>query len=312
MGLHAAAKKVTECPASERINMNKKYKFMDILQDAYRNHYAVPAFDYFNLYDAAEMIRAAEKSNTPIILMSSFPEYFTPAVWLSFVEALAEDAAVPVFTHVDHASSVDYCLRSIDAGFDSVMIDASADDLDENIRKTRIVTEYAHARGVAVESEIGRIKSGKASQENGTTAEDYLVCTADAVQLVEQTGVDFLAVGIGNQHGVYVGEPHIHFDRLKEVNDALGIPLVMHGGSGLPEEILRRSIQNGITKVNVYTDIAGAFSRELLNRLREQEYPMFMKCCDAATAAAREEMDRWIGVCMSAGKAERFAGQAGG
>ena len=284
--------------------MNKKYKFMDVLRDAYNNHYAVPAFDYFNLYDAGAMIEAAQQARTPLILMASFPEYYTPAVWLSFAQALAEKASVPVFTHVDHATSVEYCLEAIDAGFDSVMIDASADPLEENIRKTAAVVRYAHARGVAVESEMGRIRSGKDSAEQGTTAEDYLVCTEDAVRLVQQTGVDFLAVGVGNQHGIYVGEPHIHFDRLQEVNDALGIPLVMHGGSGLSEDILRRSIRSGITKVNVYTDVAGAFSRRLRDELDRQEHPMFMKCCDEAVAAARKEIDRWIGVCMSAGKAD--------
>lgn len=285
--------------------MNKKYKFMDVLRDAYKNHYAIPAFDYFNLYDAGVMIEAAEKARTPLILMASFPEYYNPAVWLSFVEAMAQKATVPVFTHVDHATSVEYCLEAIEAGFDSVMIDASTDTLEENIRKTAIVTRYAHERGVAVESEMGRIKSGKSSSEQGTTGEDFLVCTEDAVQLVRHTGVDFLAVGIGNQHGIYEGEPHIHFDRLAEVNDALRMPLVMHGGSGLSEDVLRRSIRSGITKVNVYTDVAGAFSAELRDRLNEQEHPMFMKCCDGAIEAARKEIDRWISVCMSAGTADR-------
>lgn len=280
--------------------MNKKYRFTDFLTDAYKNHYAIPAFDYFNLYDAQVMIEEAERARTPIMLMESFPEYFTPKIWLSFVEAMAEHASVPVFTHIDHAESVEYCLAAIDAGYDSVMIDASQDTLEENIRKTKIVVDYAHKHGVAVEAEVGKIKS----KEHGgiTDDSDFLVCTADAVRFVEETNVDFLAVGIGNQHGFYVGEPKIHFDRLREVNQALGIPLVMHGGSGIPKDTLQATIKDGITKVNVYTDVASAFSEALRDSLNAQgEHAMFMKSCDVAMEAARKEIRRWIETCMSSG-----------
>lgn len=285
--------------------MNQKYKFQDILMDAYKNHYAIPAFDYFNLYDAQVMIEEAEKARTPIMLMESFPEYFNPKIWLSFVEAMTENVSVPVFTHIDHAESVEYCIKAIDAGFDSVMIDASMESLEENILKTKQVVDYAHSRGVLVESEVGKIKN----KENGDGKDDsdFLVQVEDAVRLVKETNVDFLAVGIGNQHGFYRGEPRIHFDRLKEVNDALGIPLVMHGGSGIPKETLQRAIQEGITKVNVYTDVASAFSEALKTSLIAQgEHAMFMKSCGEAMEAARVQIRRWIDTCMSSGKANLF------
>ena len=280
--------------------MNKKYKFTDFLTEAYKKHYAIPAFDYFNLFDAQVMIEEAEMARTPIMLMESFPEYFNPKIWLSFVEAMAENATVPVFTHIDHAESVEYCLEAIEAGFDSVMIDASGDSLEENIHKTKIVVDYAHKHGVAVEAEVGKIKS----KEHGGIADDsdFLVRTEDAVRFVRETKVDFLAVGIGNQHGFYVGEPKIHFDRLREVNQALGIPLVMHGGSGLPKDTLQATIRDGITKVNVYTDVASAFSEALRESLNEQgEHAMFMKSCNAAMEAARVQIRRWIETCMSSG-----------
>lgn len=286
--------------------MNKKYKFLDVLNDAYKNHYAIPAFDYFDLYDAQVMIEEAEKARTPIMLMESFPKYFTPKIWLSFVEAMAEHATVPVFTHVDHSESVEYCYAAIDAGYDSVMIDASADSLEENIRKTKLVVDYAHARGVAVESEVGQIKNREHGERDDLDENDFLVRTADAVRLVEETGADFLAVGIGNQHGFYVGEPKIHFDRLREVNAAVGIPLVMHGGSGIPHDTLQAAIREGITKVNVYTDIASAYSEALRASLIAQgEHAMFMKSCDEAMEAARVQIKRWIATCMSTGKADR-------
>lgn len=283
--------------------MNKKFRFLEVLNEAYENHYAVPAFDYFNLFDAQVMIEEAQRAKTPLMLMESFPSYFNPKIWLSFAEAMAQEVSVPVFTHVDHAETVEYCLAAVDAGFDAVMIDASADSLEENIRKTKLVTDYAHKHGVAVEAEVGKIKN----REHGAATEekDFLVRVEDAVRLVKETGVDFLAVGIGNQHGFYVGEPHIHFDRLQEVNEALGIPLVMHGGSGLSREILQRAIQNGITKVNVYTDVACAYSKALRDSLIAQgDRPMFMRSCDDAMEGARGEIRRWIDTCMSAGKAK--------
>lgn len=276
--------------------MNKKYNFLEYLADAYKNHRAIPAFDYFSLYDAEVIIQEAEKANTPVILMESFPEFFNPRIWLSYIQEMADKASVPVFTHIDHAESVEYCLEAIDAGFDSVMIDASLDPLEENIRKTKEVVDYAHAHGVAVESEAGQIKN----KENGELTEGaFLVCPNDAKRLVDETGCDFLAIGIGNQHGIYVGEPHIHFDLLKECDDLLGIPLVMHGGSGLPKEVIQQTIKGGITKVNVYTDVAGAYTRALRDALNAQgDYPMYMKAVKQAQEGMRPEVKRWINTCL--------------
>lgn len=287
--------------------MNKKYKFMDILNDAYKNHYAVPAFDYFGMYDAKAMIEVAQELKSPVIMMTLAPfmNSFDAKVWVAFIEAIAEKASVPVFTHVDHSPSVEQCFAAVDAGFDSVMIDASAEPLEENIRKTKLVVDYAHARGVAVEAEMGHIKSGKTSIEGGyEDREQFLVQTNEAAELVKATGVDFLAVGIGNQHGFYVEEPKIHFDRLMEVNEALGIPLVMHGGSGLPRDTMQQSIKNGITKVNVATDIATAFGDALRTEMNNQgEHAMFLRACNPAMEAAKVMIRRWIETCMSSGKA---------
>lgn len=285
--------------------MNKKYKFTDVLQDAYRNHYAIPSFDFFDIYDAKAMIDTAAEYKTPIIMMSIIFTHFRPKHFLSFIESYAEDKGVPVFTHIDHARSVELCKEAIDAGFDSVMIDASADDLEENIRKTLEVVGYAHARGVAVEAEMGHIKNGVVTLEGGyVDRENFLVQVPDAVELVNRTNVDLLAVGIGNQHGFYVEEPHIHFDRLQEVHDALDIPLVMHGGSGLPMEMVQESIKGGITKVNVATDFATHFSDVLRDEMNKtQGHAFFTRSVDPAIEAGKEVVRRWIETCMSAGKA---------
>jgi ketose-bisphosphate aldolase len=287
--------------------MNKKYKFSEVLADAYKNHYAIPAFDWFDLSDARAMLEVAEEMKTPMIMMTlgGMAGNANMKLFVNMIETLSEKMTVPIFTHVDHSNSVDQCLQAIDVGFDSVMIDASADPLDENIRKTSIVAEYGKKHGVVVEAEMGRIKSGKITVEGGyNDRESFLVQTPDAIKLFNATKVDMLAVGIGNQHGFYVEKPQIHFDRLIEVNTALGIPLVMHGGSGLPQDMVRESIRNGITKVNVATDIATAFSDALRADMNTHgEHAMYFRAIKAASEAAKKEIRRWVDTCMSAGKA---------
>lgn len=287
--------------------MNKKYKLMDILNDAYKNHYAIPAFDYFDMYDAKAMIETAAELRTPIIMMSlpNVFRTFDAKVWVNFIETYAEKFDIPIFTHVDHAPSFEICKNAIDAGYDSVMIDASSLPLEENIAKTLEVVEYAHARGCAVESEMGHIKNGRLSLEGGySDREDFLVQTKEAVELVNRTNVDFLAIGIGNQHGFYVEEPKIHFDRLIEVNEAVGIPLVMHGGSGLPKDVVQESIRNGITKLNVATDFATAYGDALRDDLNKHgQHAMFTRATNAAAEAGKAVVRSWIEKNMSAGKA---------
>lgn len=285
--------------------MNKKYKFLDVLQDAYKNHYAIPAFDFFGIHDAKAMMDAAAEMKTPVIMMSISFNHFTPKQFNAFIEAYAADLDIPVFTHIDHSRSVDLCKQAIDAGFDSVMIDASADPLEENIKKTLEVVQYAHARGVAVESEMGHIKNGQISLEGGyADRENFLVQTKDAVELVQRTNVDLLAVGLGNQHGVYVEEPKIHFDRLEEVNNALNLPLVMHGGSGLPKDMVQQSVKGGIAKVNVATDFATAYTLALREDLNKAgDHPFLMRSLDPAMEAGKDMVKAWIEKCMSAGKA---------
>lgn len=287
--------------------MNHKYDLKSILQESYRKGTAIPAFNCFDVFDAKVMVEAAEEKNTPLLLMIFAPllGILDAKVWVNMVEALAERASVPVFIHLDHCSSVELCRHAIDMGFDSVMIDASADSLDENIRKTLLVKEYAEKHGVIVEAEMGHIKTGKESLENlgNGEDEDYLVQTEDAKALVNATNVDMLAIGIGNQHGIYTGEPRIHFDRLSEVNNALRIPLVLHGGSGLSQDIVRRVVSGGITKINVGTDIALAYGRQLRRELDEQgENPKFYVSVRPAMKAAKSVAMNWIDICTGKDK----------
>ncbi len=285
--------------------MNSRFNFKEVLKDAHDNHYAIPSFDIFDMHGAKAMMDCAAEYKTPLILMCIAFNHFRPKHFISFIESYSADLDIPVFVHMDHARTVELCKEGIDAGFDSVMIDASADELNENIAKTLEVKKYADARGCAVESEVGHIKNGKITVEGGyVDREDFLVHTEDAVKLVDATHVDLLAVGIGNQHGFYVEEPHIHFDRLKEVHDALNMPLVMHGGSGLPKEMVQESIKGGITKCNVATDFVTHYTDGMLAALNKMgEHPMLLGALDPAMEAGKECVKHWIDTCMSAGKA---------
>jgi ketose-bisphosphate aldolase len=193
------------------------------------------------------------------------------AVCQAMVDALNRRIDVPVILHLDHSSSVPLCIAAIDAGYPSVMIDGSMCPLAENIRMTREVVQYAHRRGVAVEGEIGKVlgRSVEADADGGFLAE-----VDEAVELVAQTHLDSLAVGIGTAHGFYKDEPKIHFQRLEELAAAVDVPLVLHGGTGIPDADIRRAIRCGITKVNVGTIIHTTYLRSLREELiRAGDFP---------------------------------------
>lgn len=173
----------------------------------------------------------------------------------------AERASVPVALHLDHGVHMDVIETALKCGFTSVMIDASAKDLDENIRLTQEVCTLAHAQGATVEAEIGHVESQDESGPHGVSSQVYTE-VPPAKALVEATGVDMLAVAVGTAHGKYKGTPHINFERLEELDAALDMPLVLHGGSGTGDENLARCAKSGVAKVNLYTDfIVAALDR---------------------------------------------------
>ena len=158
---------------------------------------------------------------------------------------------VDVCLHLDHGSSFESCKKAIDAGFTSVMIDASKLSLEDNIKETKKVVSYAHEKDVTVEAEIGHVGGIEDDVKATILLADYDEC----VRFVNETGIDSLAPAIGTVHGIYKGELNIDFDLIKRLNDNLSVPLVMHGGSGLSHDILRKAIRCGISKINVNSDI---------------------------------------------------------
>ncbi len=271
----------------------------ELLMKADEGGYAIPSFNYSDIWDFLAIVEAAEEENAPVMIASN-PLVVTDIsveICGAIGRAAMEKAKTPLVHHLDHSFSVDMCKAAIDNGYPSVMIDASKYDLDENIAKVKEVVDYAHARNVHVEGEIGKIK-GKGI-EGDFKGGDFLVQVSDAVELVKATGVDSLAVGIGTAHGFYQGKPEINFERLKEVNKAGDIPQVLHGGTGIPEQDVKLAIKNGINKVNVGTLIHCTYMnsmREELNRLGENPYTLdVIKPVKEKIKAA---VKSWILLCM--------------
>ena len=227
----------------------------DMLQKAWKEGYAIPSPDFVDSNSVRAYAQVAHEFHAPLIL--SFAEVHLKQLSIEEAALLgkfyAEKADAPVALHLDHGTKLETVEKAIRCGFTSVMIDASSKDLNENIRLTKEVCQLAHAHGVTVEAEIGHVGTEEDNNPHAVSESVYTEVDS-AKKLVVETGVDSLAVSIGTVHGTYKGEPHINFDRLAELNAALQIPLVLHGGSGSGDENLSRCAQGGVAKVNLYTD----------------------------------------------------------
>ena len=282
----------------------EKLTIMEQFQRADAGGYAVPHFNFSDIWDLTAIIRAAEEMRSPVIVASNMKcaSIHHPSVIAGMEKAMAARASVPVYLHLDHSTTVELCREAVDAGYDTVMIDGSKLSLEENIACTKAVAEYAHQHGTFVEGEIGKIKGN--TEEAQYQNDDFLVQVPDAVRLVKESGVDFLAVGIGTAHGFYEGTPEINFDRLREVNEALPLPLVLHGGTGIPEKDIRKAIANGINKVNVGTIIKYTNVTTIYKTLQENGINMHtLDLMPESVKAIKEVVKEWIMVCMSEGKA---------
>ncbi len=242
----------------------------EMLIKAREGHYAVGQFNINNLEWTEAILDEVQALNAPVILGVSEGAAKYMGGWLvvsAMVKAYikSKNITVPVALHVDHGSSFEVVKAAIDAGFSSVMIDASHFPFEENIEITKKVVEYAHARGVSVEAELGRV----GGQEDHVVAETMYADPEECRILVEKTGIDCLAPALGSVHGPYHGEPKLGFDEMAYINDLLKMPLVLHGGSGIPDEQLRKAIDRGTAKINVNTESQQAWTaivREVLEK----------------------------------------------
>lgn len=228
--------------------------------DAQKNGYAVGAFNVENMEMVQAVVAAAEELKSPVIMQTtpSTIKYASPEMFYANVAAAANNASVPVVMHLDHGSSFELAVHAFRAGYTSIMIDGSHSVFEENIAITKSVVDVCHAGNVPVEAELGKV-GGKEDDLDGGNGGGYTV-PSEAVEFVEKTGIDSLAVAIGTAHGVYKGTPKLDVERLSEIREVVSIPLVLHGTSGVPDEAVKECIRRGICKVNYATDLRIAFS----------------------------------------------------
>jgi len=224
--------------------------------------YAVGAFTVWNMESVQAVVGAAESLNLPVIAQVGPWEADFAGVELlaEIIKHVALRASVPVALHLDHGESFERVMKAIHCGFTSAMIDASHLSFEENVALTREVVKCAHAAGVTAEGEIGMVGGGIHSMES---CGDELPMTdpEEAARFVAETGADALAVAIGNAHGFYKGEPMLDFDRLTQIAERVPVPLVLHGGTGIPDDAIREAIRRGIAKINICTEFVSVFGK---------------------------------------------------
>ena len=251
----------------------------EILEDARKNHYALPAFDISNYDMMKAVLEACEEERSPALLMALGVDLEGRDMNLlaSMVRSASDYFNIPVCLHLDHATDFSLITRAIDAGFSSVMYDGSVLDFDNNSQNTAEVVKYAHAHGVTVEAELGHVGNGSVGSisETGTDTDpgESLTVPEEVARFVEITDVDALAVAIGTAHGVYQKTPTLRIDRLDEITAVCERPLVLHGGSGTPDDQMQNAIHHGITKINIYSDVVAAMNRGLKDKLNAMENP---------------------------------------
>lgn len=261
----------------------------EMLNKANVEGYAVPHFNINNLEWTKFILEECELLRTPLILGVSegAAKYMGGYNTVSkMVNGLLSDLniTIPVALHLDHGSSLDICKKAIDAGFTSVMIDASKYDLDENISITKSVVEEAKKHNISVEAEVGHV----GGSEDGVADELAYAKVDDCVKLVNETGIDFLAPALGSVHGLYKGEPKLDFERMQIVKEKTNLPLVLHGGTGIPDDKIRQAIKCGICKININTELQIAWSNAVKDFLKTSDVYDPRKIIKSGEAAMKE------------------------
>lgn len=273
----------------------------EMILAAQRGGYAVPAFNFENMEMVQAILAAAEETASPVLLQTtpSTIKYMTLRQAYAMVKAEADAVRVPVCLHLDHCESYEGVCAALDAGYSSVMIDASKLDFEENIAATRKTVQAAREKGVPVEAELGTV-GGK---EDSHSAAIAYTDPAQAVDFFQRTEVDLFAVAIGTAHGFYQGEPKLNFDLLKKLAGLISAPLVLHGGSGIPDEMIRRTIELGICKVNFATELRAAMTAAVRRALEDEAIIDPKKFMSAGREAVRQLCIHKIKLCGSDGKA---------
>lgn len=266
-----------------------------ILRKALDGGYGVAAPNIIDIETTKAAVEAAAESNAPIILDvgQAFDPYMLADVVRYYTDKYPD---VPVALNLDHGTTLQAVMHAIRAGFTSVMVDKSTLGFDANASFTTMVCEIAHAVDVSVEAELGHVGQGVRYVEDRDAG---LTPVEEASRFVAATGVDCLAVAVGNAHGRYVGTPQMDFERLAAIRDAAAIPLVLHGGSGTGDDNLQRAVSLGITKVNLYTDLSVAGCARLSNYLATHEHPIIRDAFMSAVEGYKDMLKHYIRVLGS-------------
>lgn len=294
------------------VNMN------DVLRPAKAGKYAIGLFNAVNLELARGIIAAAESTNSPVIVGTA--EVLLPYGPLEEVSyyliPMAKKASVPVVVHLDHGLSYDTCVKALKLGFSSVMYDCSTDTYEENIRKVKEMADIAHSYGATIEGELGHVGDNEGSAEGSSHLADpsaYFTDPKQAKDFVDRTGVDALAIAVGNAHGSYKLPPKLDFERIRTIAKTVDVPLVLHGGSGLTDNDFKQAIQEGISKVNIFTDINIAAVKAEFSRFSSMDKGI-IDLIPAAVEAIKQETVKKMQLFGSNGKANggnsAFASQA--
>ena len=284
----------------------------EMLLKATKEKYSVGAFNITNIIQMEAVVEAAVEKKAPLIIQVSVTpsKFLKPKVLAAVYRTLAESAPIPICLHLDHCTDVDFCCTCADAGYTNIMIDASKQVYEENIRQTKEVVDYCHRVGdISVEGELGTV-SGVEDQIKVSEDEAALCDPETAVHFVEETGIDIFAPAIGTAHGIYkTANPKLDFDRLEKIFNLFnanipGVPLVIHGGTGLKPEVVKRLVALGGSKFNVSTDLKHVLidsTFEYISANREQYNPS--KIDKAAREAIIKRIYYWIELLGCAGKA---------
>jgi len=285
---------------------------LEITREAAKGGYAVGAFNITSINQMQGVVEAAIEKNAPLIIQASVSpsKFLKPEVIVAVYRTLANQAPVPICLHLDHCTEVEYCKKLADVGYTNIMIDASKQPFEENIRQTKEVVDFCHANSDAsVEGELGTV-SGVEDQIVVAENEAALCNPEEAVLFVERTGVDIFAPGIGTAHGVYkTKNPKVDFDRMAKINqmlnaDRINTPLVVHGGTGLSDEYVKRLLEAGGAKFNVSTELKHTLIDSTYNYISDKREEYNPGKVDVVVRdAIRTVVGRWIDVLGSAGKA---------
>ncbi len=280
----------------------------EVLLPAKKNKYAVGLFNAVNLELARGIINAAEATRSPVIMGTAevlFP--YGPLEEVSYyLIPMAKKANVPIVVHLDHGLKKETCLKALELGFTSIMYDCSTDPYEVNVEKVREMADIAHSYGATIEGELGHVGDNEGSAEGDSHLEDPSKFFTDpklAKDYVEKTKVDALAIAVGNAHGAYKLPPKLDFERIRTIANTIDVPLVLHGGSGLTDDDFRRAIKEGISKVNIFTDINIAAVKAEFKKFTDMNKGI-IDLIPAAVEAVKQETMAKMELFSSTGKVE--------